>query len=448
MRPIRLVLALGLILCMHNVCFSQAAVYRPLGQELSPLAIWQTALQRAVVSTQAAPGGGSRPVLPGLRSIENELLVDALLRKQPRKLQGDPIRAQRSLRSLAAKGLNPVQNKRLFTLYGEMAEALYLHRHPDWNYVRKPNAPQNDVWKMINDRGHKIGGQVKYKFRYERSASRYFRDMMSDYKASRFIVPDDHVGPLRQYIEVKYEAAKAAGDVRLSERLAIQKQRVTPLGYDSSEVVSKTNQAIRTAATETYAAYVSIGAGLALSIGQAGWAYSRGYMTFDQASYTAAKGVALIGSGMIADQVLVHAGGELLRGTLRGNALVGLAILVVDTSWSIAERGGRAAFQDPSFYTQFGGSLSAITVGTAVGILVTGYAIETGPIAAPIIGAVAGAVSGTAAFFAGSYATNEFMREFYPALYTSERKRLLAVAKSAGSVRLYELQSMPMSATP
>ena len=448
MQQIRLGLLLGLILGTPNLCFSQVTVYRPLGQELSPLALWQTTLQRAVVSSQPTPGSGSRPVLPGLRPVENELLVDALLRKQPRKLQGDPLRAQQSLRALAEKGLSPTQNRRLFPLYGEMAEALYLHRHPDWNYVRKPNAPQNDVWKMINDRGHKIGGQVKYKFRYEKSAPRYFRDMMSDYKASRFIIPDDHVGPLRQYIEVKYQTAKAAGDLHLSERLAIQKQRVKPLGYDSSEVVSKTNQAIRTAATESYASYVSIGAGLALSIGQAGWAYSRGYMTFDQASHTAAKGVALIGSGMIADQVLVHAGGELLRGTLRGNALVGLAILVVDTSWSIAERGGRAAFQDPSFYTQFGGSLSAITVGTAVGLLVTGYAIETGPIAAPIIGTVAGAVSGTAAFLAGSYATNEFMREFYPALYTSERKRLLAVATTAASERLSELQAVPVIATP
>jgi hypothetical protein len=349
---------------------------------------------------------------------------------------------------MAEKGFDPTRNTRLFTLYGDMAEALYLYKHPDWNYVRKPNAPQNDVWKQINARGHKIGGQVKYKFRFERSASRYYRDMMSDYKASRFIVPDDHVASLTQYIESKYQTATAAGDVRLAERLAVQKQRVTPLGYDSAEVVSKTNEALRTAAAESYATYVSLGAGLALSIGQVGWAYSRGYMTFDQASYVVAKGAALVGAGMVADQVLIHAGGELLRGTLRGNALVGLAVLVVDTSWSIAERGGRAALQDPSFYTQFGGSVSALTVGTAVGVLVTGYTIETGPIAAPIIGLVAGTLSGSAAYFAGAYATNEFMREFYPALYSSERRRLLATATMATSERLRELQELPLVAMP
>jgi hypothetical protein len=328
-----------------------------------------------------------------------------------------------------------------------MAEALYLHKHPEWNYVRKPNAPQNDVWKQINAKGHKIGGQVKYKFHFERSAPRYFRDMQKDYRANRFIVPDDHVAPLRQYVEDRYQVAKATGNVQLAERLAIQKQRITPLGYNSSEVVVKTNTAMRTAAAESYASYVSVGAGLALTVGQAGWAYSRGYMTFDQASYTAAKGAALVGAGMIADQALIHAGGELLRGTLHGNALVGLAIFVVDTSWSVAERGGRAALQDPTFYSQLGGSASALAVGTAVGMLATGFAAETG-LFAPVIGTVAGAISGTVAYFAGAYATNEFMREFYPSLYSSERQRLLALATINASDRLRELQYSPLLATP
>ena len=76
-----------------------------------------------------------------------------------------------------------------------------------------------------------------------------------------------------------------------------------------------------------------------------------------------------------------------------------------------------------SFYTQLGGSVSALAVGTSVGVGVTVLASETGP-AAPVIGAVAGAVTGVAAYFAGSYATNEFLREFYPKLYTAQQKHL------------------------
>ena len=432
-----------LFLCLGERTFPQEPMYFPQGRVLSPLAGWSAALQHALAANSRQPGTGSRPVLPGLRSVENELLVDALVRKQPRNLRGSPVRAQNYLREISKKGLNPRQNKRLFTLYGDMAEALFLHKHTDWNYVKKPNAPQNDVWKPINDRGHKIGGQVKYKFAVEHSAERYFRDMETDYRAKVFIVPDDHVGPLRQHIEDKYQSAKAAGDVTASDRLAAMKQRVTPLGYSSSEVVTKTNQALRASAAEAYATYVSVGAGLALSIGQAGWAYGRGCMTFDQASYTAAKGVALVGAGAITDQVLVRAGGEMLRGTLRGNALVGLVILVVDTSWSVAERGGRTAFHDSSFYSQFGGSVSALVVGTAVGVAVTGMAVETGP-AAPFIGVLAGAVSGTVAYVAGSYATNEFLREFFPSLYTSEQKRLLNTATSFTERRLRELQTAPI----
>lgn len=85
------------------------------------------------------------------------------------------------------------------------------------------------------------------------------------------------------------------------------------------------------------------------------------------------------------------------------------------TSISFAEKGGTAALQDPAFYSQLGGSASALVVDTSVAVGVTVLASETGP-AAPFIGAGAGAVTGAAAYIAGEHATNEFLREFYPSL--------------------------------
>jgi hypothetical protein len=422
----RCVLALALALATAaSSVYAQTAIYSPLGTYQPALAKWQ-----ATVTAIGDPGTGTRPVLPGLRPVDTELLTDVLLRKQPRKLQGDPALARAKIRRIVLDSSKP-GNKAIYKLYGEMAEALFLESHTDWNYVRKSNATQNDVWKQINGRGHKIGGQVK--FHRNGNPSRYLRDMRSDWAAKHFIVPDDHVVPLKEHIALKQQRALARGDLREFEWLGQRKARVTPLGHSSDEVVQRTYNGAKAPISEANAVYMSLGAGLALSLGQIGWGYSRGSMTLDDATYAFAKSSLFMGTAIGADQALRHVASGALRGGLRGQALVGLAILIVDTSVSFAEKGGMAALHDPAFYSQLGGSASAVVVGTAVTVGILVLAPEAGPGAPAVAVAsfVAGAVTGAAAYIAGEHATNEFLREFCPSLYHSEQRRLVRAARDS-----------------
>ena len=239
----RLAPLLALIGFGMSAAHGQTAVYTPYRQYTPPIAQWQTTLRNAA----NGPGTGTRPVLPGLRPVDTELLTDALLRKQPRALQGNPQLARAKIRRIALESKMP-GSKAIYRLYGDMAEALFLESNPDWNYVSKPNAPQNDVWKRIPGQRRPIGGQVK--FHRNGRPSTYLRDMRSDHRANRFIVPDDHVGPLKELIERRKQYALQRGDLQEYEWLAQQKARVSPLGHTSDEVVQRTHNASKAPISE------------------------------------------------------------------------------------------------------------------------------------------------------------------------------------------------------
>ena len=82
------------------------------------------------------------------------------------------------------------------TAIGPLAESQFLKDHPDWNPVRNPNAPQNDVWRRTT---RLEGGQIKT--HHPRYMSKYLRDMIKDNKAERFLVPDDHLPTMQSRIQ-------------------------------------------------------------------------------------------------------------------------------------------------------------------------------------------------------------------------------------------------------
>lgn len=107
-----------------------------------------------------------------------------------------------------------------------MAEAIFIDRNPEWLYVKKPNAPQHDVYRTILGQS-RVYGQIKY--HDDLDPSQYARDMIDDNRSKRFFIPDDHVEPTKAYLESKKRMKDYA--------------RVRPIGATSAEIRTATTQA-------------------------------------------------------------------------------------------------------------------------------------------------------------------------------------------------------------
>jgi hypothetical protein len=326
-----------------------------------------------------------------------------------------------------------------------MAEALFLQKNPEWKYVAKPNASQHDVYRFVIGKRPPQNGQVK--FHLSGRPETYARDMRKDHRAHRFFIPDDHVQSVRDYWRREHKAAKARGDVAAAKQAARHAGRVQPLGATTQEVVSSTKQASQYAAAEARATYVSLAAGVALSIGQIGWDYAHGTISGDQAAYRTTKALSLIGAGIAADSTLLLVNQGAWRGMLKGNLLVGGVILLVETSWNAYEHGGLAAFRHPEFYEQLGGSISALGLGGAAafysGAAATAAASALGP-GAPIVGGVTAVVVGTGvgitAYIGGRSATSWLIRSIWPELYQQYEQQQIAAAKEVIARRIAKTQ--------
>jgi hypothetical protein len=333
-------------------------------------------------------------------------------------------------------------------LNGAMAEALFLDKNPEWRYVSKPNASQHDVYRSETGKRPPLNGQVK--FHASGRADIYARDMMKDHRAHRFFVPDDHVQSVRDYGLQEYKVATARGDAVAAKQAARNAGRVQPLGATADEVVRATKQAAQYAAAEATARYVSLAGAAALSLGHTWWDYARGEISGDQAAYRLTKAASLIGTGLAADQLLLLVQDGALRGTLKGSLIVGAIVFLADTSWSIYEHGGLAAFRHPEFYEQVAGSVSAITIGGWAGFYsataATAAASELGPFA-PIIGLASGFIFGTGAgvvaSVGGRAATGWLLRSIWPEWYQRYEAQQFAAAKEAIERRIKEAQQIP-----
>lgn len=432
------------ILVASSSVSAQIPIYAPMSKWQSPLSRWEA--QRSSLDLATRPNQG-RPALPGLRPASVELLQDALLRKHPKLLQNDPKKARQiMLERYLGKGSERSRINGRNQLNGAMAEALFLQKNPDWKYVSKPNASQHDVYRTGGNKPP-INGQIK--FHITGNPSVYALDMVKDHRAHRFFVPDDHLQPLREYLLDQYESAKARGDSVSANQAARNAGRVQPMGVTSSEVVASTREAFLSASAEKNSSYVSLAAGVALSLGQIGWDYANGALSADQAAYRTTKALTLIGTGVVADSMLSKIRDGSFRGTLRGNLIVGGVVLLVETSWNIYEHGGMVAFRRPDFYEQLGGSVSAIGLGGAAGLysglVATGVASETGPFA-PVIGTATGFVVGTGvgiiAYVGGRSATSWLVRGFFPELYQLQEQQQITAVRQGIIKRISDVQSV------
>lgn len=434
-----------IILITTQTVFAQTANYSPLSTWKSPLSTWQA--KRSFLETSSTQPS-ARPVIAGLRPVSIELLQDALIKKHPKLLRNNPRMARQVIvDKYLGKGSMRSRINGRNQLNGAMAEALFLKNNPDWKYVSKPNASQHDVYRNIAGKRPPLNGQIK--FHNSGKPTFYARDMLKDHLAHRFFVPDDHVEDLRNLWLRRYESAKTRGDVLGAKLAARNAGRVQPMGVHSQEVVTGTKQSYQIAAVENRMVYASLAAGVALSLGQIGWNYAHGSLSADQAGYHTTKAITLIGAGVTADVTLALVSEGAIRGTLRGNLIVGAAVLLVETSWNIYEQGGVAAFRHPEFYEQLGGSISAIGIGGAAGfysgLATTAAASETGP-AAPFIGGAVGFIVGTGvgiiAYVGGRTSTRWLIINVWPEWYQQSIQQQINAARESIAQKISLAQAL------
>lgn len=306
----------------------------------------------------------SRPYLPGLRPLEVELLEDVLRRKRPISVGNSVEKAHDAILRNALR--DPVKRGHI---KGELAEAMFLQRNPEWGYVRSGNAPEVDVYRWVASRTRPEGAQIKT--HASSNPATYARDMAADRKANFFLVPDDHVEELRDYWRSRIREFEERG---LSQRAADargQLARIGGLGFTAKELDASLSRAAQHIIRERSASYISLGAASAVVLGPLLWDFLQGEIQADELGYHATRAGAVLGAERLSSRALHNWKSGALRGSWRGNAVVGTSLLVVDTAFAIYENGGRAAFRSADFYANLSGSVSSIAVMWKVGPIVT-----------------------------------------------------------------------------
>ncbi len=245
--------------------------------------------------------------------------------------------------------------------------------------------------------------------------------MVKDFRAHRFFIPDDHVEPTKSYLRTQAMRADSLGDKAGAVRLWRDYARVRPIQATSMEISSRMTGAIRNIATERYATYSSFGASMALALGPALFDWANGNLSANVAAYQVMRPLSVIGVGVGTDRLLVRVGQRALRGTVRGNAIVGTAVAIAETAWLFHEHGAKKAFYQPEFYEEVFGGVGALGLGLAGGFFATGAAIETGPWA-PVIGFGAGAITGTLGYFGGKTVTRSLIEYIAPEMLLRQEK--------------------------
>ncbi|MGE5266908.1 MAG: hypothetical protein ACM3L9_06030 [Deltaproteobacteria bacterium] len=406
------------LLASVGTAAAQDFTYSPLHSWVAPEAQWSASLQAASERLPVSAERGPQPQLAGLRPKSVELLEDALLRKHPKLLQDSPERARELIlrRYRSAEG----------PLRGYMAEAMFMDRNTEWNYVDKPNATQHDVTRWIDGRSTPFNGQIKY--HDDGKAASYARDMIDDYRAHRFFIPDDHVESTKAYIREHAERAQGRGNRAEAQRLWRDYSRVRPIGATSSEIRSATTEAARYVARERYAVYTSFGAASALAL--APWLIdmSNGDLTANRLTYEAARTASLLGVWYGTERGLAGIRNGALRGTTKGTAIIGGALVLTELGWLVHEHGWRKAFYRPEFYQQAVGGVSATGLAFAAGLKATELSAGTG-IWAPVIGGGAAIVAGTVGYVGGESLTREVIEFVNPEMLRRAERQMVGTAR-------------------
>lgn len=399
----------------------QVKSYNPLFQYQKPghhlpIASWSS---NADQSTQAP---STRPQLSGLWSRDVELLEDSLLRKHGRLLQDSNSKA----RKLIAQTY-PRNTQSTARLRGFFAEAIYLDRHPDEHYVKKFNAKHNDVYRMVN--GVPDGAQIKTKVTF--SGPAYEIDMRKDYLAKRFIVPDNHVEPLRSHLTEQEQIYRIAGDIKNAEKTHRMLAKIRPLGATSQQLQSRLNSAYRTISRAESAGYVSLGTAAGLGLAPVLWKYANGETSDGTALYQTTKTLSLVNVGMTVDRGLTSYKSGALRGTVKGNVITGAAVFTIETAYLFYEHGGTNALKQAGFWEEIGGSVSSLTLGTIVG----GYvALWTAPLGVPVQATsaiTAGMTGGIGGYIGGKSATRKLLEDVAPEIALKAEKDSIAEVRNS-----------------
>ncbi|MCY2994997.1 MAG: hypothetical protein NTY19_45115 [Planctomycetota bacterium] len=415
-------IVLAVTLMASGVALARTAVYQPLGTWVDPQVetyLRWNASRQAQVARSLAPE--SRPQLAGLRSKDVELLQDALLRKHPKLLRNSPATARSHILRLHLSR-NPLN-----VLNGALAEAVFLENNPEWGYVKSPNASQHDVYRWIHGRPTPNNGQIKFFEKFD--ASRYARAMVKDSRAHSFLIPDDHVEPMKAYLRAKAEKMTLASNPVEAKRLWKDYSHLRPIGATTGELISRREKVYRELRSEKNATYVSLGASLALALGPTAWDWMNGSLPANQAMYRSTRVLSVLGVVAGTNVALMSVKQGALRGTVRGNVIVGTALTITEVTWLLHEHGWGQAFYQPSFYEQVVGGVSGISLGLAGGVVGTALASETGPWA-PVIGFGAGVVTGTVGYIGGCSATHTILQMISPAMLQQQERQQLASVQS------------------
>jgi len=118
-------------------------------------------------------------------------------------------------------------------LRGRLAEAIFAKNHSSegWRPVASKTAPQNDFWRKLPN-GRLEGAQIKV----HADINDYFRSMMKDNKAEKFVVPDDHYESLKKVYEIRRQGALKGGDISKAGYYAHQSSRLMKLGRSFGEL--------------------------------------------------------------------------------------------------------------------------------------------------------------------------------------------------------------------
>ncbi len=409
-----IVLAAVLIITAVSGVAEAAGTYIPIGHIGVPLSTYE--LSRATFHPVKA---SNRPTLPGLRPVELELLEDILSKKMPNKVGASHQKAHAKIIRMAFR--NPSERGQLL---GTFAEALFLEKNPHWGSVPKTNAPQNDVYTRIQGRRPPYNGQLKV--HKSDNPAVYANDMKKDYGANEFRIPDDHVGPLKEYLNNQIRKHEALGDSNEAKRARLHLSRVTPIGFTFSEANTRFDRATRVALRERDATYVSLGAASVIAFGPEILEILQAGSATDMSAMRMMHAGSVIAAERATFSVLGKYKTGALRGGLKGNMITGSAILLTDTAFSVYEHGGKRAFGSQSFYTNLGGSIGALAIGMGVGVPVTEVVtVATGGnvIAGVVTGLLVGGTAALAGQIGGQAVTQSGLEMLRPEFIRNNEER-------------------------
>jgi hypothetical protein len=258
----------------------------------------------------------------------------------------------------------------------------------------------------------------------------YARDMLRDHRSPRFFIPDDHVAATKAHLRDQDRWRDYA--------------RIRGIGATSGEIRSATEQAARSIAREPYSVYTSFGAVLALSVAPTLFDWKKGDISSNSAMYQVARPFSLLGASTSTDYALRRLGKGALRGSLKGNVIVGSIVAVTQLVWLLGDNGWQQAFYRPQFYEEAVGGVNAVALAMAAGTAGTTMAADLGPWS-PVVGIAAAIVAGTIGYVGGREAVHRLIEIIDPEILRRQERLKIEGVREQIDNSIQDLQTLPVS---